>query len=203
MSDCGCEATTDSSAQRRVLLIALGMNATMFVVGLVAGLIAQSSGLIADSLDMFADAIAYGFALSAFNRDAAFKARAARVSGGVLLALGIGVLLDSVRRGALGSSPESRVMMGVASISLLVNATVLYLLGAYRNQGVHLRATWIFTRVDVIANLAVILSGLTILLTGFRFIDLVVGAAIGLYVIKEGCEIIGNAREAEKKAQRP
>jgi Co/Zn/Cd efflux system component len=35
----------------------------MFVVGMVAGLIGQSSGLIADSLDMFADAVAYGIAL--------------------------------------------------------------------------------------------------------------------------------------------
>jgi len=59
---------------------------------------------------------------------------------------------------------------------------------------VHLRATWIFTRVDVIANLAVILSGLTILLTGFRFIDLIVGGAIGLYVIKEAFEIISAKR---------
>lgn len=199
MSDCGCEAQTDSPAQRRVLSIALGLNATMFVVGLVAGLIGQSSGLIADSLDMFADAVAYGIALSAFNRGAAFKARAAMVSGGVLLTLGIGVLLDSVRRGVFGSTPESRIMMGVASISLLVNATVLYFLGRYRNQGVHLRATWIFTRVDVIANLAVILSGLTILLTGFRYVDLIVGAAIGLYVIKEGLEIVGDARVAGEK----
>jgi Co/Zn/Cd efflux system component len=201
MTDCGCEAKTDSPAQRRVLSIALGLNATMFVVGLVAGLIGQSSGLIADSLDMFADAVAFGIALSAFNRGTAFKARAAMVSGGVLLTLGIGVLLDSVRRGVFGSVPESHVMMGVASISLLVNATVLYLLGTYRDQGVHLRATWIFTRVDVIANLAVILSGLTILITGFRFVDLIVGAAIGLYVIKEGFEIIGEAREAGERQQ--
>ena len=171
----------------------------MFLVGLVAGLIGQSSGLIADSLDMFADAVAYGIALSALNRGTTFKARAAMMSGGILLTLGIGVLLDCVRRGVFGSSPESRVMMGVAGISLLVNATVLYLLGKYRDQGVHLRAAWIFTRVDVIANLAVVLSGLTILLTEFRFVDLVVGAAIGLYVIKEGYKIIAKEGKLAKR----
>jgi Co/Zn/Cd efflux system component len=99
----------------------------MFVAGMVAGLIGQSSGLIADSLDMFADAVAYGIALSAFNRGTAFEARAAMASGGVLPALGISVLLDAIRRGVLGSAPESRIMIGVASISLLVNATVLTL----------------------------------------------------------------------------
>jgi Co/Zn/Cd efflux system component len=90
-------------------------------------------------------------------------------------------------------------MPGVASISLLVNATVLYLLGTYRDQEVHLRATWIFTRVDVIANLAVILSGLTILLTGFRFVDPILGAAIGLYVTKEALGIICEARKAREE----
>lgn len=118
------------------------------------------------------------------------------MSGSVLLALGIGVLLDAVRRGVVDSSPQSGIMMGVASVSLVVNATVLYLAGKYRDREVHLRATWIFTLVDVIANLAVILSGLTILLTGFRFVDLIVGAAIGLYVIREAFEILREAREA-------
>jgi Co/Zn/Cd efflux system component len=124
------------------------------------------------------------------------------VSGSLLLVLGIGVLLDAIRRAVIGSAPESGVMIGVASISLVVNATVLYLLGKYRDQGVHLRATWIFTRVDVIANLAVILSGLIILVTSFRFADLIVGAAIGSYVIKEALEILREAREAGKRPQR-
>ena len=202
MSDCGCQVKIDSVAQQRVLSIALVLNATMFVVGLIAGLVAQSTGLIADSLDMLADAAAYSIALSAVHRDDLFKARAASVSGSVLLVLGIGVLLDAVRRGVFGSAPDSGVMMGVASISLAVNATVLYLLGKYRDQGVHLRATWIFTRVDVIANLAVILSGLIILVTSFRFADLIVGAAIGSYVIKEALEILREAREAGKRPQR-
>ena len=201
MSDCGCDAKTDSPAQRRVLSLALALNASMFIVGIVAGLIAQSTGLIADSLDMLADAVAYGIALAAFNRGLGFKAKAATLSGSVLLTLGIGVLLDSVRRGIFGSVPESHVIMGVASISLLVNATVLYLLGAYREQGVHLRATWIFTKVDVIANLAVSLSGAVIWLTGSRFVDLIVGAAIGAYVIKEGFEILSAAKQAGEAAQ--
>jgi Co/Zn/Cd efflux system component len=65
---------------------------------------------------------------------------------------------------------------------------------------VHLRATWIFTRVDVIANVGVIFSGLLVLLTGSRFPDLVVGGAIGVYVMKEALEIPGEAREARRAA---
>jgi Co/Zn/Cd efflux system component len=49
-------------------------------------------------------------------------------------------------------------------------------------------------------DVAVILSGLTILLTGFGFVDLIVGAAIGLYVIREALEILRKAGEARKGA---
>ena len=91
-------------------------------------------------------------------------------------------------------------MMAVAFVSLLVNATVLRMLGRYREGEVHLRATWIFTRIDVIANVGVMLSGLLVLLTGSRFPDLVVGGAIGVYVMKEAFEILGEARAARRAA---
>lgn len=200
MDDCGCQGRTDTASQRRVLGVALALNAAMFGVGLVAGLVGQSTSLIADSLDMLADAAAYAIALSAFRRGDLFKAGAARLSGTVLMVLGVSVLADAARRGVMGSAPESAVMIGVASVSLLVNATVLYLLGRFRDREVHVQATWIFTRVDVIANLAVIASGLAIMFTGWRFIDLIVGCGIGLYVIKEAMEILGEARQARDRA---
>jgi cation diffusion facilitator family transporter len=198
MSHCGCHSdqSVETAAQRRVLRLALVLNATMFLVGVVAGFVGQSSSLIADALDMLADASAYAIALSAIGRGARFKAGAATFSGSLLLLLGGVVLLDVGRRWLVGSAPESLVMMAVAFVSLLVNTTVLRMLGRYREGEVHLRATWIFTRVDVIANIGVLLSGLLVLLTDSRFPDLVVGAAIGIYVVKEAIEILTEAREA-------
>lgn len=72
------------------------------------------------------------------------------------------------------------------------------MLSKQRNKEVHIRATVIFTRVDVIANIAVIVSGIIVIATRCRFIDLTVGAAIGAYIIKESLEILGEAREAKK-----
>jgi cation diffusion facilitator family transporter len=199
---CSCDSdlAVETEAQQRVLRIALVLNATMFIVGLVAGLLGQSSSLIADALDMFADASTYAIGLGAIGRSARFKAGAATLSGSLLLLLGVMVLLDVGRRALLGSEPESAVMMAVAFVSLLVNANVFRMLGRYREGEVHLRATWIFTRVDVIANVGVMLSGLLVLLTGSRFPDLVVGGAIGVYVMKEALEILGEAREARRAA---
>ncbi len=199
MTGCGCYSMEAEAGQRRTLRIALGLNATMFVIGITAGIIAQSSGLIADGLDMLADAVAYSIALLATARSGLFKARAATVSGTILLILGIGVLADAGRRAVFGSEPEGIVMMAVATLSLGVNSTVLLLLTQMRSKEVHLRATTIFTRADVIANLGVILSGIVVLLTDFRYVDLIAGCAIGLYVAKEALEILGEAREARKE----
>jgi Co/Zn/Cd efflux system component len=191
---------SDAALQRRLLRIALAVNATMFVVGLVAGLVARSSGLIADSLDMLADASAYTIALLAIGRSDFFKARATRLSGALLLLLGIGVLADVARRGLFGSSPDGVVIIATASVAFVANATVLRLLARIRAEGEHLNAAWIFTKVDVIANLAVVVSGILVLLTRFHVVDLIVGTAIGAYVIKEAVEILLLARKAYNDA---
>lgn len=70
-------APPDDAAQGRVLRWLLGINALMFVVELLGGWLAQSTGLMADALDMLADAAVYGLALQAVGQAAARKRRAA------------------------------------------------------------------------------------------------------------------------------
>lgn len=201
MSDCGCHAAAASEAERRILRIALGLNATMFVVGVIAGLIAQSMGLVADSLDMLGDACAYGIALMAWTRSAYFKASAAHWNGTLLVVLGVGVLVGVLWRLVTGSHPEGLWMMSVAVVSLIVNTTVLKLLARFRHGEVHLRAIWICTRADVIANLAVIVSGVLVLLLHNAMPDLVIGTAIACYVLKEALGILREAKEARVAAR--
>ncbi len=198
MSDCGCRQTDTTKNERKILQIALVLNVTMFIVGLIAGILAQSISLIADSLDMLADASAYTIGLFAIGQSLRFKAITTTLSGSLLLMLGIGVLVEVAHRTWLGSFPESTTMMIVACISLTVNANVLHLLDQFRKGEVHLRAAWIFTRADVIVNLSVIISGALVALTHSRYPDLIIGFAIGLYVIKEAFEILDNARKVKR-----
>lgn len=125
-----------------------------------------------------------------------FKVYSAFFNGSALLLLGAGVLADVLRRLFGGSEPVSFLMIGAATLSLLVNASVLHMFGRFRNAEIHLRAVFIDTRVEVIANLCVILAGVIVLATGYRYADLVVGAGIGVYVIKEALERLGEARQA-------
>ncbi len=202
MTDCGCGPTeVETKEQKRALWIALVLNAIMFVVEVTTGIIANSTGLIADGLDMLTDASAYAIALAAIGRSGLFKARAATLSGSLLLLVGIGVLADVARRVIMGSEPEGSWMIIVAVIALVVNVVVLRLLSKQRRDEVHIRAAWIFTRADIVANSAVILSGVAILITNINYFDLVVGAAIGLYVVKEALEILGEAKDARAESK--
>lgn len=198
-----CECSNQAvktEEQRRTLRIALAPNASMFVVGLIAGLYAQSTGLLADALDMLADASAYAIALWAIGRSDTFKQNSAALSGCLLLMLGFGVIVEVIRHALHGSEPVGAVMMIVAGISLAVNVTVLRMLGKFRGGETHLNASWIFTRADVVVNISVIASGAIVSLTGARYADLVIGSAIGIYVIKEAIEILKSRTANENGA---
>lgn len=195
MSECGCQVDASQvPEQRRALWFALVLNATMAVVGLGIGWIARSTGVLADALDMLSDASAYAIGLAAIGRSSTFKRRAAQWSGAILLVLGLGIVIEALRRGVMGSEPLSGWMMLAAALSLSANLTVLRLLRPYRQGEVHLRATWIFTRADVVANLGVIVAAGLVALTHSGLPDVIVGAAIGAYVVKEAFEILRASR---------
>jgi len=90
----------------------------------------------------------------------------------------------------------------LALLSLIVNLTVLRMLTPLKSGEVHLRATWLFTRADVVANLGVILAGVLVFMLDKPHPDFVIGTVIGLYVIKEAIEILRDAR-SEGGAQGP
>lgn len=166
------------AAEARVLRWLLGINAAMFVVELVAGWLAQSTGLMADALDMLADAAVYGLALLAVGQAAAGKRRAARAAGWLQLLLAAAALAEVLRRLWLGSEPEPPLMMGISALALLANVSCMALLARHRDGGVHMRASWIFSTNDVLANLGVIAAGALVAWTGSNLPDLLIGTAI-------------------------
>lgn len=187
---------THASTDRKRMRIAFGANLVMFVVGLVGWHVGDSAGLLADALDMLADASGYAVAWIAIGRSRQFQTNAARWNGTMLIVLGVGVIGEVIHRFIVGSTPHGLAIFAFATLSLVVNGGVLVMLKAYRDsKDVHLKATWIDTRADVIVNASVLLSGAAIAITGYRQIDLLVGFAIALYVIKEGVEIWEEAND--------
>jgi Co/Zn/Cd efflux system component len=169
--------------ERRVLTWLLVINAIMFLLEIIVGIMAQSTGLIADSLDMFADAAVYGVSLYAVGQSAPLKLKAAHFAGWLQLALALSVLFEVMRRAIYGSEPVSTLMMGMGTIALIANIACLLLIFKSRNDGAHMKASWIFSANDVLANIGVIVAGSLVAVTGSQIPDLVIGLIIGLIVL--------------------
>ena len=180
----------DNAAEARLLWLLLSINAVMFVIEIVVGFMAQSTGLIADSLDMFADAAVYGLSLYAVGRAAAMKVRAAHMAGWLQLVLALMALSEVVRRFIAGSEPVSGLMMGMGLLALIANVTCLVLISKKRDAGAHMKASYIFSANDVIANAGVILAGFLVAMTGSNYPDLVIGTVVGLIVLNGARRIL-------------
>jgi Co/Zn/Cd efflux system component len=178
------------AAEARTLWTVLAVNAAMFLVEGVAGWVGQSTGLLADGLDMLADALVYGVALYAVGRAPALKRRAARLCGWLQVALGATALGEVFRRAAFGSEPAPPAMIGVSILALAANVTSLWLVARHRDRGVHMKATYICTTNDVLANVGVIVAGGLVAWTGSAIPDLVIGTTIATVVLRGAVRIL-------------
>jgi cation diffusion facilitator family transporter len=202
MSNCDCSVEIEDKEQSRVLWILLTINATMFVAEIVTGIIAESTGLIADSIDMLADAAVYAIGLYAVGRAASVKINAAIISGIFQIVIALGVAAEIARRLIWGNEPEPLFMIGVGVVALVANIICLVLISKHRDGEVHMRASWIFSKNDVIANSGVILAGVLVHVLNSRLPDLVIGTLIVIVVLRGGIRIINEARTEREKANR-
>lgn len=183
-------ASSSNAAQKQVLQWLLLINGVMFVIELMAGIIASSTGLIADSLDMFADAAIYGIALFVVGKNLNAQLRAAHLSGWLQFGLAMVVLVDVLRRFIYGSEPVSILMILIGGLALAANISCLYLMRDHKESGAHMKASYIFSANDVIVNLGVIVAGILVAITGSRYPDLIIGLIIVLFVLNGARKIL-------------
>ena len=176
-------AAESEATEARTLWILLTINAVMFVIEMVAGWWGDSVGLISDGVDMFADAAVYGVALYAVGRGARHKMSAAKLAGTLQLLLALTALGEVGRRAFAGSFPEELTMVGISLLALAANISCLTLISRHRQGGVHMRASYIFSANDVLANLGVIIAGILVAMTGSPIPDWTIGTLIGVLVL--------------------
>jgi len=194
---CDCHFEAKDREETRVLRLLFFINFIMFACEVAVGLLADSTGVLADSLDMLADSLVYGISLYAVGKAAGSKISAARFSGVFQIAIALAMMVDISRRILGGSEPHSTLMMAVSAVALAANLYCLKLISRHREGGVHMRASWIFSKNDVIANLGVMMAGLLVAATGSRWPDIIIGGIITMVVLRGGISILRDAA-AEK-----
>jgi len=193
---CGTEAqgALQDRAWRRVLWIALAINAGMFALEIVAGLSARSSALQADALDFLGDSANYAISLGVAGLALRWRARAALLKGASLLLLGLWVLASTVWAALAGTLPRAETMGVIGTLALLANLACALMLWRHREGDANRRSVWICSRNDAIGNIAVVAAAFGVFGTGTGWPDLIVAAILAGLGISGGWQIVRHAR---------
>jgi Co/Zn/Cd efflux system component len=199
MSDCcsgGCSSDQPpvDPRYRRILWVALLVNALMFGVELVGGWAAGSVSLLADAVDFFGDAANYGISLLVLGLAPVWRSKTALVKGVTMGAYGAFVLGTALVHLASGTVPKASTMGVIGTMALLANGLVAALLYAYRNGDSNMRSVWLCTRNDAIGNVAVLLAALGVYQAGSGLPDLLVAAVMGVLGLSAARSVIVQAR---------
>jgi cation diffusion facilitator family transporter len=184
------EIKTLRGEHRKVLIVVLVINAVLFVVEAGAGLLAHSTALLADSLDMFGDSLVYGFSLYVLWRSAEWKALAAIFKGIVMALFGVGVLAEALYKMAAGVVPSAETMGIIGVLVLIGNGVCFFLLLRHRSDDLNMRSTWLCSRNDIIANVAVLAAAAGVAVSGSLWPDFIVGGAIAVLFLRTAWTVL-------------
>lgn len=163
-----------TSTYKRVLLVVIALNATMFMIEIRAGVMAGSQALQADALDFLGDTITYSISLCVIGMPLVWRARTALVKGLTLAVSGTWILASTLYQSLAFSLPRPEIMGVVALLALAANLISVVLLIRFRNGDSNVRSVWLCSRNDAIGNLAVLLAASGVWATDTAWPDLLV-----------------------------
>ena len=194
--DKSCEVAALRASHSRVLWIVLTINAVMFLVEGVAGILAHSTSLLADALDMLGDALVYGFSLFVVARSVRWQAGAAIAKGAFMLVFGLGVVAEAGHKIFHPIMPGVGTMGTIGAIALTANVICFALLYRHRADNLNMSSTWLCSRNDVIANVGVLVAAGTTHLHASRWPDIIVGCIIAALFIRSAFSVLRDATRA-------
>ena len=179
---------------RRVLWIALVVNAAMFLVEIAGGVSSGSLSLLADAVDFAGDALNYGVSLAVLAAAVAWRARAAMLKAASMIGFGLFVLGSALWNVWHGDVPNASTMSAVAVLALVANLSVAWMLYAFREGDANMRSVWLCTRNDAISNLAVMAAALGVFGTGTAWPDLGVAGLMAALALHGGWQVLRQAQ---------
>lgn len=196
MSGCcddNCSIDALRERQRGTLLIVLAINATMFLVIVVAALYGNSTALMADSLDNLGDALTYALSLYAVSRGSTVKARVALFKGALILLAACAVAGQIIYKLFIPSVPIFEIMGTFSLLGLVGNSICLYLLWRHRHEDVNMSSVWECSRNDIASNLSVFIAAGFVWLTNSGWPDIMVALGLVWMLMRSAFRVISSA----------
>jgi cobalt-zinc-cadmium efflux system protein len=190
------------AANSRRMWIALAINAAMVVAGIVGGILTDSLAVLADAGHVLSDAGAIALALFAARlasraggprRTFGYQRGeviAALVNGLALVAIAAVVAVAAIDR--LGDPPDvaGGGVVALGMLELAGNVAAAWVLARGDRVDVNLEAVLRHSAVDALGSLAVVVSGVLVLATGWTAADPIAGLAIAVLIVASSIRLI-------------
>ncbi len=196
-----------AGADRRRLGIVLAITTAVLLVELVGAAVSGSLALLADAGHMLTDAAGLGIALVAATlagRPATSRRTwgyrraevlAAALQAAVLLAVGVFVLVEGVRRLLDPSEVAATPMIVFGVVGLLGNAVSILVLTGGGTHDLNMRAAFLEVVNDALGSVAVLVAAVVIATTGWLRADAVVSLLIGTLILPRTLRLLRETTE--------
>jgi cobalt-zinc-cadmium efflux system protein len=192
----GAASVRAGARHQRALLISLLLIVAFLLVQVVTGVVTGSLALLSDAGHMTTDAVGLGMALAAIHLASVARHRPHRTFGlyrlEILAALGNAVLLvgvaayvlyEAARRLDGSRHVDSVPVLVVGLLGLVVNIVAFSLLRAGAKESINLRGAYLEVLSDTLGSVGVVVGAVVWGITGWAWVDPLVGAAIGLFIL--------------------
>jgi cobalt-zinc-cadmium efflux system protein len=182
--------------------VVLAITTVVLLVEIVGATISGSLALLADAGHMFTDAAGLVIALIAANVAlrpatsqrtwgyARAEVLAATLQAAILLAVGVFVLVEGVRRLLEPPDVASGAMLVFGIVGLVGNAVSMLVLSRGTSGSLNMRAALLEVVNDALGSVAVLVAALVIALTGWLRADAVVSILIGLLILPRTLKLL-------------
>ena len=184
---------------------ALGLTLTYMFAEVVGGLLTGSLALLADAAHMVTDAGGLALALLAIHYAAKaptagksfgymrFEILAALANAVVLLGVTAYILYEAYRRFVEPTEILGWPMMLVALVGLGVNLASMKLLSGGSSESLNVKGAYFEVFSDMLGSVGVILAALVVMGTGWTWVDPLIGAGIGLFIVPRTWRLLSEA----------
>lgn len=183
------------AGHEKKLLIALMLTGGFMIAEVIGAWITGSLALLSDAAHMFTDTAALAISLMAFqiakrpadrNRTfgyARFEILASTFNAILLFLVAMYILYEAYQRLLSPAPIESTGMLVIATMGLVVNIISMRLLGAASGESLNVKGAYLEVWSDMLGSVGVIVAAVVIRFTGWAWVDSVVAAGIGLWVL--------------------
>lgn len=182
------------------LWLVVAINATMFVVEVLAGAIADSQALRADALDFLGDAATYGLSLAVIGTPAKTRANAAPLKGISLAIMAVWVLGSTIYQTLILGVPKAEDMNAIGALALCAKIASVLILMLYAEGDTNVRSVWLCSRNDAIGNVAAMAAALAVWGTTTAWTDLIVAAIMARLFFWSSVQIVRQNRSVLQNA---